>query len=139
MSNWKGGGYIFKIIFNHCKNHIPAVLLLNLTCSKCGTDATRAYVNLRLCVQVYSSLPVCMAEQMRLGVRAQGWWSCLSRLRNTPAYVGQNMLSFPILAEVYLAVFWSDETVLLCFPTPRPLKTSQIHPKCLPFLGTPFV
>lgn len=59
--------------------------------------------------------------------------------REHTVYVGQTMLRFPILAEVYLAVFWSDETILLCFPTPRPLKTWQIHLKCLPFLGTPFV
>lgn len=118
MSNCKGGGYIFKIIFNHCKNHIPAVLLLNLTCSKCGTDATRAYVNLRLCVQVYSSLPVCMAEQMRLGVRAQGWWSCLSRLRNTLCMLAKTCCVF---------LSWL-KSIWLCFGLMRPSSFASLHP-----------
>lgn len=46
---------------------------------------------------------------------------------------------FPILAEVYLAVFWSEETLSPCFPPPTPSKTLQIRLKRLPFLSTPFV
>lgn len=53
------------------------------------------------------------------------------------ACIGQ-AVRFPILAEVCLAVFWSDETLSPCFPPPTPSKTLQIRLKCLPFLSTPF-
>lgn len=111
MKNRKRGGYFFLIIFNHCKIHIPALLLLQ---------------------KHYSCSHESMCKCKAMGACVPGWadeaWGANPETEVLPEQtqehtvcVGQTMLPFPTLAGLYLALLWSGKCLPLLLST-QPIK-----------------